>query len=165
MTSTRRIATATAAAALGLSVGLAPAAHAAPSTDSLGPAPAGCAVDTEKLAKEAPKPSAEHPGWTVAEHVNECGNLGYVLLETTGGTVSSPSSVILLHRGKPVATQPAHDVRIKVGSHSDFHVELGFQQRPAEGQANADARYQNTAYVWNPLTSDVNAVGPLPEGS
>lgn len=152
------------AVAAGLLAAMAPAANAI-NTDSLGGPPADCNVDVEAVATATPGPF-EDVGWTVGEHSNLCGNLGYLVLETEGGTVTSPTKVLLYHHGKQVATQPADDTRVLVGGHSDFHVALRFQQPPADDEANADAGYLTTVYVWNPFAGDGDAtpIGPLPAG-
>lgn len=156
--------TAAAALAAGLLAAAAPAASAV-NTDSLMPPPADCAVDTQKIADETPGPF-EGVGWTVGESGNLCGNLGYLFLETEGGTATSPTKVVLFHRGAPVATQPAADRRVLLGGHSDFHVALRIQQPPAEGEPNAAATYLSTVYVWNPFAGngDATPIGPLPAG-
>ena len=163
MSRTTRTLTATACAA-GLIAAVAPAANAI-NTDSLGGPPAGCEVDVEQVAEETPGPF-DGVGWTVGEHGNLCGNLGYLFLETEGGTVSSPTKVLLYHHCEQVATQPCDTPRVLLGGHSDFHVALRIQQPPAEGEANADAGYLTTVYVWNPLAGDGDAtpIGPLPPG-
>ena len=163
MSRTTRTLTATACVA-GLIAAVAPAANAI-NTDSLGGPPAGCEVDVEQVAEETPGPF-DGVGWTVGEHGNLCGNLGYLFLETEGGTVSSPTKVLLYHHGEQVATQPGDTPRVLLGGHSDFHVALRIQQPPAEGEANADAGYLTTVYVWNPLAGDGDAtpIGPLPPG-
>lgn len=163
MSRTTRTLTATACAA-GLIAAVAPAATAI-NTDSLGGPPAGCEVDVEQVAEETPGPF-DGVGWTVGEHGNLCGNLGYLFLETEGGTVSSPTKVLLYHHGEQVATQPGDTPRVLLGGHSDFHVALRIQQPPAEGEANAEAGYLTTVYVWNPLAGDGDAtpIGPLPPG-
>ena len=152
------------ALAVGLTAATAPAANAV-NTDSLGGPPAGCEVDVEQVAAETPGPF-EGVGWTVGEHGNLCGNLGYLFLETEGGTGSSPTKVLLYHHGEQVATQPGDTPRVLLGGHSDFHVALRIQQPPAEDEANADADYLTTVYVWNPFAGDgdVTPIGPLPPG-
>ena len=163
MSLTTRTLTASALAA-GLIAAVAPAASAI-NTDSLGGPPADCAVDVAKVADETPGPF-DDVGWTVGEHGNLCGNLGYLFLETEGGTVTSPTKVLLYHRGEQVATQPAGEVRTLLGGHSDFHVALRIQQPPAEGEPNAAATYLTTVYVWNPFAGngDASPIGPLPAG-
>lgn len=153
-----------AAFAVGLMAAAAPAANAV-NTDSLGGLPADCEVDVANVAEETPGPFDDE-GWTVGEHSNLCGNLGFLVLETEGGTVTSPTKVLLYHHGKQVATQPADEGRVLVGGHSDFHVALRFQQPPADDEANADAGYLTTVYVWNPFAGDGDAtpIGPLPAG-
>ncbi len=150
-------------AALGLAVATAPGAAALPSTDSLMPPSAGCSVDVDRLADQTPAP-ANHPGWSAEQTANVCGNLGYVFLETKGGTGSSPTKVVLFHRGEPVATQPAANARVLLGGTSDFHVALRVQQPPAAGEPNAAAGYLTTVYAWNPFIADASPIGPLPAG-
>lgn len=163
MSRTTRTLSATALAA-GLFAATAPAASAV-NTDSLTGPPADCDVDVEQVADQTPGPFPD-VGWTVGETGNLCGNLGYVFLETEGGTASSPTEVLLYHHGEQVATQPGDTPRVLLGAHSDFHVELRIQQEPEDGQANADAEYLSTVYVWNPFAGDGDAtpVGPLPPG-
>lgn len=147
----------TGAAGLALSVAAAPAAGAAPSTDSLGPPPAGCSVDAEQVAQDTPAPEnmPDFPGWTVTDQSDPCGNLGYIVLDTEGGTVSSPSTVLLYHRGAPVVTQPEAGPPAEVTGGSDFHVVVEQWTAPPPGGANADAPSHSTVFVWNPFTSDV----------
>lgn len=147
--------------ATGLLAAGAPAASAI-DTSSLAPPPADCAIDAEAIAAETPHP-IESAEWSVGEQGNVCGNLGYLFLETKGGTASSPTQVVLFHRGEQTATQPAGDSRVLLGGESDFHVELRVQQEPEEGDANAEATYASTVYVWNPVAADATAV-PLPAG-
>ena len=147
--------------ASGLLAAGAPAASAI-DTSSLTPPPADCAVDAEKVADETPHP-IEGVDWVVGEKGDLCGNLGYLFLETEGGTGSSPTQVVLFHRGEKTATQPEGDRRVLLGGHSDFHVELRIQQPPAEDQANAEATYATTFFVWNPFAGDATAVA-LPVG-
>lgn len=156
MTYARKL-TLAAAAAVGLSAALAPAANAAPSTDSLGPPPADCEVDTAALAEETPAPEGmdDFPGWTVGDTSDPCGNLGYVVLDTEGGTGSSPNTIVLFHRGETVPTQPEGTEPAEVTGHSDFHVVVETHGEPADGVSNAEAPTTSTAYVWNPLESDV----------
>ena len=71
------------AVAAGLLAAMAPAANAV-NTDSLGGPPADCEVDVAKVAEETPGPFDDE-GWTVGEHSNLCGNLGFLVLETEGG--------------------------------------------------------------------------------
>lgn len=153
-----------AALAVGLAVAVTPAANAV-NTDSLGGPPADCEVDVARVAEETPGPF-ENVGWVVGQHANLCGNLGYLFLETEGGTVSSPTKVLLYHHGEQVATQPGDTPRVLLGGTSDFHVALRIQQPPAGGEANADAGYLTTVYVWNPFAGDGDAtpLGPLPAG-
>lgn len=163
MSRTTRTLTAAACAA-GLLATIAPTAGAV-NTDSLGGPPADCSVDVAAVAAETPGPF-EGVGWTVGEHENLCGNLGFLFLETERGTVSSPTKVVLYHRGEQVATQPGDTPRVLLGGHSDFHVALRIQQQPAEDEANADATYLTTVYVWNPFAGggDATPIGPLPAG-
>ena len=147
--------------ATGLLAAGAPAASAI-DTSSLAPPPADCAIDAEAIADETPHP-IEGVEWAVGEQGNVCGNLGYLFLETEGGTAGSPTQVVLFHRGEQTATQPAGDSRVLLGGESDFHVELRVQQEPEEGDANAEATYASTFYVWNPFAADATAV-PLPAG-
>lgn len=163
MSSTTRTLTAAALAA-GLLGAVSPAASAV-NTDSLTGPPVDCAVDTQKVADETPGPFPD-VGWTVGENGNLCGNLGYLFLETEGGTGSSPTKVLLYHHGQQVATQPADDARVLLGGTSDFHVSLKFQQPLPEDQPAAAATYATTVYVWNPFAGegDATPVGPLPFG-
>ncbi|GLB64809.1 hypothetical protein NCCP2495_26890 [Dietzia sp. NCCP-2495] len=163
MSRTVRTLTATACAA-GLVAAVAPTANAI-NTDSLGGPPAGCEVDVEQVAEETPGPFPD-TGWTVGEHGNLCGNLGYLFLETEGGTLTSPTKVLLYHHGEQLATQPGDTPRVLLGGHSDFHVALRIQQPPAEDEPNAEATYATTVYVWNPFAGDGDAspIGPLPFG-
>lgn len=158
-----RALTATALTA-GLLASWAPAASAV-NTDSLMPPPAGCSVDVQRIAAQTPGPFPG-VGWTVGQSGNLCGELGYLFLETAGGTVSSPTRVVLFHRGEQVATQPGTTPRVLLGQHSDFHVELRVQQEPVAGQPNAEAVYASTIYVWNPFAGagDATPIGPLPPG-
>lgn len=144
-------------AAVAVGVAAAPAAGAFPSTDSLGPPPADCSVDAAQVAQDTPAPEnmPEFPGWTVTDRSDPCGNLGYIVLDTRGGTVSSPSTVLLYHRGVPVATQPEAGLPAEVTGHSDFHVVVEQWTAPPPGGANADAPSHSTVFVWNPFTSDV----------
>lgn len=152
-----------AAVAVGLMAAVAPAANAV-NTDSLGGPPADCEVDVAAVAEETPGPF-EEVGWTVGEHANLCGNLGYLFLETEGGTVSSPTRVLLYHHGEQVATQPGDTPRVLLGGASDFHVALRIQQDPGP-EPNAEAEYLTTVYVWNPFAGngDATPIGPLPAG-
>lgn len=163
MPGTNRTLTAAALAA-GLMGAVAPAASAVDTSSLTGP-PAGCEVDTQRVAEETPGPF-EGVGWTVGETGNLCGNLGYLFLETEGGTASSPTKVLLYHHGEQVATQPADDVRVLLGGHSDFHVALRFQEPLPEDAAHADATFATTVYAWNPFAGDGDAmpIGPLPPG-
>lgn len=163
MSGTIRALTAAAIAA-GLLAAGAPAATAL-NTDSLMPKPADCAVDTQRIADETPGPF-EGVKWTVGENGNLCGELGYLFLETERGTASSPTKVMLFHRGQPVATQPGDGVRVLLGGHSDFHVSLKVQQPLPEDQPSAAATYLTTVYVWNPFAGagDATPIGPLPAG-
>lgn len=159
------IRTVTAAAlASGLLAAGAPAAMAV-NTDSVMPPPADCDVDTQRFADETPGPFPG-VGWTVGANGNLCGELGYLFLETDGGTGSSPTKVLLFHRGHPVPTQPADDVRVLLGGHSNNHVSLKFQQPLPEDTPIADTSYLTTVYVWNPFAGpgDATPVGPLPPG-
>lgn len=153
-----------AALTAGLLAAVAPAASAV-NTDSLAPPPGDCSVDVQRIASETPGPFPG-VGWTVGQSGNLCGELGYLFLETAGGTVSSPTNVVLFHRGQRVATQPGTTPRVLLGQHSDFHVELRIALEPVPGQPNAGADYQSTVYVWNPLAGagDATAIGPLPPG-
>lgn len=155
---------AAAALAAGLLAAGAPVASAV-NTDSLMPPPRDCAVDVQRVATETPGPFPG-VGWSVGQNGNLCGELGYLFLETAGGTVSSPTKVVLFHRGLQVATQPGSTPRVLLGQHSDLHVELRIQQEPAAGQPNAAAEYLSTVYVWNPFAGagDATPVGPLPRG-
>lgn len=150
--------------AAGLFAAGVPAANAV-NTDSLMGPPAGCGVDVHKVAEQTPGP---FPGvdWAVGHSANLCGNLGFIFLETQGGTVSSPTKVLLYHRGEPVTTQPGNTPRVLLGKHSDFHVELRIQQEPPAGEPNANATYLSTVYVWNPFAGagDATPIGPLPAG-
>ena len=152
-----------AVAAAGVAVAMAPAAVAL-NTDSLTPPPPDCSVDVQRIASETPGPFPG-VGWDVGAHANLCGDLGFLFLETAGGTVSSPTRVVLFHRGERVATQPGNTPRVLLGQHSNFHVELRIQQEPAPGQPNAAATYNSTVYVWNPFagTGDATPI-PLPPG-
>lgn len=163
MVGTTRTLTAAALAA-GLLAAGAPAATAL-NTDSLMPLPGDCEVDTQKIADETPGPF-EDVGWTVGANDNLCGELGYLFLETEGGTGSSPTKVLLFHRGETVATQPRDDVRVLLGGTSDFHVSLKFAQPLPEDQPNVNRDYATTVYVWNPFAGegDASPVGPLPPG-
>ena len=163
MSRTTRTLTATACAA-GLIAAAAPVAGAV-NTDSLGGPPAGCEVDVNRVAEETPGPF-EGVGWTVGQHANLCGNLGYLFLETEGGTVSSPTKVLLFHHGEQVATQPGDTPRVLLGGTSDFHVALRIQQDPGPGRPNAETEYLTTVYVWNPFAGegDATPIGPLPPG-
>lgn len=150
-------------AGAGVAVTVAPTA-AAVNTDSLMPPPANCSVDVQRIASETPGPFLG-VGWVVGAHANLCGDLGFLFLETEGGTVSSPTRVILFHRGERVATQPGETPRVLLGQHSNFHVELRVQQEPAPGQPNAAASYNSTVYVWNPFAGIGDATPvPLPPG-
>lgn len=153
-----------AALAAGLMAAMAPAANAV-NTDSLMGPPADCEVDVQQVADSTPGPF-EDVGWRVGEHANLCGNLGYLFLETDGGTGSSPTKVLLYHHGERVATQPGDTPRVLLGGHSDFHVALRIQQPPADDEANADADFLTTVYVWNPFAGNGDAmpIGPLPAG-
>lgn len=153
-----------AALAAGLLAAGAPAANAV-NTDSLMPPPPNCVVDVQRVATETPGPFPG-VGWTVGQNDNLCGELGYLFLETAGGTVSSPTKVVLFHRGQQVATQPGDTPRVLLGQHSNFHVELRIQQEPAAGQPSAAAEYLSTVYVWNPFAGagDAMPIGPLPRG-
>lgn len=163
MTTTSRTLSAAALAA-GLFAAGVPAAGAV-NTDSLMPAPPNCSVDVERIADQTPGPFPG-VGWVVGQQGNLCGELGYLFLETDGGTTSSPTRVVLFHRGEQVVTQPGQTPRVLLGQHSDFHVELRIQQEPAAGQPNADATYLSTVYVWNPFAGagDATPIGPLPPG-
>ncbi|KAA0918506.1 hypothetical protein [Dietzia sp. ANT_WB102] len=160
---TTRTLTATAFAA-GLIAAGAPAATAV-NTDSLMGPPAGCGVDVQRVAEQTPGPFPG-VGWTVGKSANLCGNLGFLFLETRGGTGSSPTKVLLYHHGAQVATQPGSTPRVLLGQHSDFHVELRIQQEPPAGEPNANATYLSTVYVWNPFAGegDATPIGPLPAG-
>src|SRR5699024_10386701 len=82
-------------------------------------------------------------------------------------TASSPTKVLLYHHGEQVATQPADDVRVLLGGHSDFHVALRFQEPLPEDAAHADATFATTVYAWTPFAGhgDAMPIGPLPPGS
>src|SRR5699024_4728360 len=118
-----------------------------------------------RVAEETPGPF-EGVGWTVGETGNLCGNLGYLFLETEGGTASSPTKVLLYHHGEQVATQPADDVRVLLGGHSDFHVALRFQEPLPEAAAQAGATCASSVYARNPFAGDGDAmpIGPPPPG-
>ncbi|AWH97565.1 LppP/LprE family lipoprotein [Dietzia psychralcaliphila] len=163
MSGTVRTLTATTLTA-GVLVAVSPVASAV-NTDSLMSPPAGCAVDVQRIAAQTPGPFPG-VGWTVGQSGNLCGELGYLFLETAGGTGSSPTRMVLFHRGVEVATQPGATPRVLLGQHSNFHVELRIQQEPAAGQPNAAAGYASTIYVWNPFAGagDATPIGPLPPG-
>lgn len=163
MSGTTRTCTA-AALAVGLLGAVAPAASAVDTSSVTGP-PADCAVDTQRVADETPGPFPD-VGWTVGATGNLCGNLGYLFLETEGGTGSSPTKVLLYHHGQQVATQPRDDVRVLLGGTGDAHVSLKFQQPLPEDQPAAAISYATTVYVWNPVAGagDATPVGPLPFG-
>lgn len=163
MTTTRRILTATAAAALAAGLA-APTAHAQPNTDSLAP-PVQCDIDVDALAADHPVPEEWqdwHPGWVAGPSGNLGGDLGYLILDTAGGTGSSPSDVILFHRCEPTATQPAGHTRAVAGAATNFSVSIG-RQRAEESAANAELPVDYTMWVWNPLTGDAQGI-PLPPG-
>ncbi|WP_182346751.1 hypothetical protein [Tomitella gaofuii] len=153
----------TGAAVLTLGVAAAPAATALPSTDSLGPPPAGCAVDADRVAQDTPPPEGmpTFEGWVVTDLAAPCGNLGYIVLDTKGGTGSSPSAVLLYHRGTPTATQPEPGLPAEVTGSSGFHVVLQQWTAPPPGVPNADAPSRSTLFVWNPFAGDVAPI-PLP---
>ena len=163
MLSTLRALT-SAAVAAGLLASAVPAASAV-NTDSLAPPLGRCDVDVQRVAAETPGPFPG-VGWTVGQQGNLCGELGYLFLETAGGTVSSPTTVVLFHRGEKTATQPGATPRVLLGQRGDFHVELRVQQEPVPGQPNAAAHYDSTMYVWNPFAGagDATAIGPFPPG-
>lgn len=152
------------ALAAGVMAAMAPVANGV-STDSLGGPPLDCSVDTQRIANETPGPFEGVP-WTVGAHGNLCGELGYLFLETERGTASSPTKVLLFHRGQPVVTQPRDDVRVLLGGQSPFHVSLKFQQPLPEDTPSAGATYLTTVYVWNPFAGngDATPVGPLLPG-
>ena len=137
-----------AVAAIGLAGVGAPAASAV-NTDSLSPPPP-CSVDVQRIAAETSGPFPG-VGWSVGQQGNLCGELGFLFLETAGGTGSSPTRVVLFHRGSPVHTQPGNTPRVLLGSHGDFHVELRIQQPPPNDLPNAFAPYESTVFVWNPF--------------
>lgn len=149
---TRYLTAAAAAAALALGPA-AVAAGAAPSSDSLGPPPPGCEVDLDALAAETPPP--DFPGWQVTDSSDLCGNLGFAVLDTAGGTGSSPTAVVLMHRGEPVPTQPGGEQPAQVLDASDFHVIVETRGAPDPDDANAEAPTTATMYLWNPFDSDV----------
>ncbi len=151
------------AAALTLGVVAAPAAGAFPATDSLGPPPADCSVDVEQVAQDTPPPEGvpTFEGWVVTDQVDPCGNLGYVVLDTKGGTGSSPSAVLLYHRGAQVATQPESGLPAEVTGYSDFHVVVEQWTAPPVGTPNAESPSHSTVFVWNPFAGDVAPI-PLP---
>lgn len=159
---TARRTAAAAALAIGAATALAPAAGAWPSTDSLGPPPAGCAVNAQQVADDTPPPpgmNGHFTGWTVTEVSDPCGNLGYILLDTAHGTGSSLSEVLLYHRGAPLPTQPVADLPATVTGHSDFHVVVRQWTAPPPGVPNAEAPHTDTVFVWNPFTGDVTPFG------
>lgn len=163
MSTIGRITTVAVGAALTIGAA-APAAQAQPNTDSLAP-PAQCDIDLDAIAAEHPVPEdwqSWHQGWIAGPSSNLGGDLGYLILDTKGGTGSSPSEVVLFHRCEPTRTQPTGQTRAIAGSSTNFSAAIGWQ-RSEEGNATADAPFDYTLWVWNPLAGDAQAI-PLPQG-
>lgn len=159
-----RTVTALAAASLLATAAVAPVASAAPDlTGSLG-GPIACDIDPAKVAEETPGPFPDRPevGWTVGAHNDLGSNVGYLFLETDHGTGSSPTKVLIYHNCELTPTQPTSTSAQVLGSESPMHVSVG-EMKLDDGQATADATFDYTLYVWNPLAGDVVPV-PLPAG-
>lgn len=167
-----RAATAISAAALMSSIAFAPTAGAqsvenpfGDLTGSLG-GPVPCDIDPGQVAADTPGPFPNRPevGWTAGAHNDLGSNVGYLFLETEGGTGSSPTKVLLYHHCTLTGTQTSdRSARRILGSSSPFHVAVGEWHAPPEGQPNAAATFDYTVYVWNPIANDMTGVA-LPPG-
>ena len=161
-----RAATAITGAALMSTIAFAPAAGAQSVEDPFGDitgslgGPVPCDIDPEQVAADTPGPIPDLPdvGWTVGAHNDLGSNVGYLFLETEGGTGSSPTKVLLYHHCELTGTQPAGDARKVLGSESPFHVSVGEWHAPPEGEPNAAATFDYTVYVWNPVANDMTGI-------
>lgn len=162
-----RAATAVSAAALMSTIALAPAAGAQSVEDPFGDitgslgGPVPCDIDPAQVAADTPGPFPDRPevGWTVGEHNDLGSNVGYLFLETEGGTGSSPTKVLLYHHCELTGTQTSDkSARRVLGSSSQFHVSVGEWHAPPEGEPNAAATFDYTVYVWNPVANDMTGI-------
>ena len=162
-----RAATAVSAAALMSTIAFAPAAGAQSVEDPFGDitgslgGPVPCDIDPAQVAADTPGPFPDNPqvGWTVGEHNDLGSNVGYLFLETEGGTGSSPTKVLLYHHCTLTGTQTGdHNVRRVLGSSSPFHVSVGEMQPLPEDQPAAAATFNYTVYVWNPAANDITGI-------
>ncbi|HJE92226.1 MAG TPA: hypothetical protein K8V11_14595 [Dietzia timorensis] len=162
-----RAATAVSAAALLSTIAFAPAAGAQSVEDPFGDitgslgGPVPCDIDPAQVAADTPGPLPDDPDakWTVGEHNDLGSNVGYLFLETEGGTGSSPTKVLLYHHCELTGTQTGdNNVRRVLGSSSQFHVSVGTMREPAEDESNAETGFDYTVYVWNPVANGMTGI-------